>query len=118
MRWLLLVLLLLVAPAARASDWRPIDTGTVAAMETVLAFDMMQTLDIQNHPEQHETNPILGPHPADQQVLAYFAAIGAGVAVGYYYTPKSFRMYWPIVIIGMELPVILKNKSLGLTIHF
>jgi hypothetical protein len=36
--------------------------------------DMMQSLDIKNHPGHHEANPILGPHPNDGQVLAYFAA--------------------------------------------
>lgn len=90
----------------------------VAAMETTLAFDCMQTLDIQNHPGQYETNPILGHHPSDTKVLTYFGLVGAGVAVGYRYTPASLRMYWPVVLIGMELPVILSNRSLGLSLHF
>lgn len=44
------------------------------AYQVLHLADMLQTLDIKNHPGHYETNPILGHHPNDGQVLAYFAA--------------------------------------------
>lgn len=39
--------------------------------------DYQQTLDIKNHPGMYEMNPVLGKHPSDTAISAYFIAVNA-----------------------------------------
>lgn len=43
--------------------------------EFFLAWDLFQTLDIKNHPQLVETNILLGPHPSDAKIVAYFVFV-------------------------------------------
>lgn len=116
--------LLLLAPAAKAEgwlEWKPptmADTTLLALSETSLVIDCGQTLNIKSHVGHQETNPILGPHPSDTKVRVYFAASMATVAAGWYFTPAKLRPLWPILILGMEIPTILHNREVGLTLEF
>ena len=81
--------------------------------------DMMTTLDIKNHPNLQEENVILGPHPSDGKVLAYFAATG-----GLHYlitrelvngnAPKPLVSAWELISTSFEISYAAHNYSLGL----
>lgn len=62
--WMVAIAAVLAASRARAEDWKPpsaFDVALLAAAETSLAIDTLQTLDIKNHRGRVvENNP--GPH--------------------------------------------------------
>lgn len=86
-----------------------------------LATDFAQTLLIKNHRDQHESNPILGPHPSDAKVLAYFAAHAALQEAIYRLAPRNVSILTSIGTIAVEVPMIeknFKNFKLGLRFGF
>jgi len=87
------------------------------------AADMLTTLDIKNHPELRETNPILGSHPSDARIITYgsvtalihssitYVMVDSGV------NPKVIKA-WEYVSIGAETGFALHNYKLGLRFKF
>jgi len=93
------------------------------AYQASAVADMMTTLDIKNHPELEEANPILGPHPSDRKVLAYFAATGA---LHYFVTrelvdqgaPRGLIDAWELISTSFEIGCTAHNYSAGLRFKF
>lgn len=85
--------------------------------------DMLTTLDIKNHPNLVETNPLLGQHPSDARVLGYFAATGT---LHYLFTrelvrenvPAPIVQTWEALGISLEVGMVAHNYSIGLRIGF
>ena len=48
------------------------DKSLIVASTILQGIDMLQTLEIANNDKYYETNPILGKHPSEFQVIAYF----------------------------------------------
>lgn len=87
------------------------------------AADMLTTLDIKNHPELRETNPILGDHPSDGKVISM--CVGAALihsAITYEFVdnnvPKPIIRAWEYISIGVETGFAVHNYSLGLRFRF
>jgi hypothetical protein len=78
-----------------------------------MLMDLMTTLDIKNHPEQHEMNPVLGSHPKNGKVYAWMGSIMVGHAAVAYLLPKPFRGVWQSTFIGMELSAVRNNTICG-----
>ncbi len=111
--------LALSALTCKADDWSKADTVRQTVVLTTLAVDMMQTLDIKNHPGLHETNPILGRHPSDHKVVTYFLVSAAAHTVLVQKLPAGWpRQSAQYGLIALELVVIAKNKKLGINIKF
>ena len=73
--WVIGAACMLIAWALSGCAALPLEQRTEeSAYQALHLADMMQTLDIKNHAGHHESNPILGQHPNDGQVVAYFAA--------------------------------------------
>ena len=89
------------------------------AFQTVNFIDMMQTLEIVQHDDlYYETNPILGDHPQQHEVITYFMIRGA---VHYHITkwlPKKLRVPWLTVTVLPQIPIIEHNHNLGIRITF
>ncbi|MGZ3159365.1 MAG: hypothetical protein ACXU7H_09790, partial [Burkholderiaceae bacterium] len=77
-KFLLSILVAASAPTVFASDLSPIEQKRELLVYTTFALDAAQTFDIKNHPDLYEKNPLLGRHPSDLKIGAYF--IGAGFA--------------------------------------
>lgn len=87
------------------------------------AADMMTTLDIKNHPELQEENPILGKHPSDSKIIAL--CVGAALlhsAITYEMVdqgvPRPIVKVWEYVSIGVETGFAVHNYTLGLRFKF
>ena len=126
----ILIALLLAAPSARAFDpWTWQDSAWEAAAWVVMAVDYGQTRDavwqtshqVRNgrvYPAHSEGNPLLGAHPSQQAVNAYFlsaAVLHAGVSA---MLPYGWRRVWQASTIGLELAVIHGNAQANLSIRF
>ena len=86
--------------------------------DATLLMDYGQSRDIKNHPGHYETNPILGPHPHDDKIMAYFVLAG----LGHYAVTKAllaeWRPAWQYSWIAIEIAQIIKNRQLGIGFEF
>lgn len=106
--------LLLLALAGDALAWDSTDTACELAYATAHVMDWRQTLDIKRHPGMYETNPILGRHPHDDKINAYFAGTLLAHAVVSYLLPGKYRHIWQGLSIGAEGYQVYANYQLGL----
>ena len=91
-------------------------TGELA-FQAANFIDMLQTIEIVEHSDKwYETNPILGKHPQQHEVITYFMIRGA---THYHITkwlPKKFRPVWLTVTFLPQIPIIEHNHNLGIRI--
>jgi len=105
---------LLCFSQASANDWSTADTVRQAAVLATFAVDYKQTSDIKNHPGMYETNPLLGPHPSQRTIRAYFitaALVHTGVMA---LLPPDTRAAVQYGTIVLQVAVIGHNKYIGL----
>lgn len=100
-------------------DWSKADTARQTVVVATLAADMAQTLQIKNNPMMYEKNVVLGDHPSDTKVVAYFV----GVALAHTYVATKVPAGWPrqglqYGLIAMQVAQVIKNKRAGLAIKF
>jgi hypothetical protein len=98
--------------------WTWVDTTLQAGVLATMALDLSTTLDIRHHPNNFETNPILGRRPSDAEVTRlmvgeFLAHTAIAVAL-----PKPYRTIWQSFVIGMEAQCIRNNRSIGLNFRF
>lgn len=122
------ILLALSLPhPARADAREVVDASLLVAAEAALAVDMLQTLDIKNHPwrswyyqgtvllqETRESNPLLGPHPSDAKVIAYFAGCGTATYLAWRWLPRPWRTLLPVALLAVEVPLLASNARNGM----
>jgi hypothetical protein len=65
-------------------------------------------------PRYHEYNPILGEHPSQGSVDAYFAAAVVGHAAISYLLPPRWRAWWQYLGIGAQGFVVYHNWGEGI----
>lgn len=81
--------------------------------------DMLTTLDIKNHPDRQEANPLMPRHPSDGYVVGFFTF---GVAVHALITHEmlvqgvtpGWIRAWECVSIGVEAGGAARNIHMGL----
>lgn len=80
--------------------------------------DWSQTRDIKNHSDQHESNVLLGRHPSDTKVDAYFA--GSMVANQWIANQLEggWRTGFQATIILIETAAVSNNHALGVKFSF
>tara|TARA_R110002074_G_scaffold352808_1_gene524266 strand:- start:189 stop:548 length:360 start_codon:yes stop_codon:yes gene_type:complete len=117
MKKLLLLILILSSSTAISEELSKPEKVGELAFQTVNFIDMMQTLEIVQHSDKwYETNPILGKHPRQNEVITYFMIRGA---THYHITkwlPKKFRPVWLTVTFLPQIPLIEHNHNLGIRI--
>lgn len=96
-----------------ASDW-----SKQAAVTVLFAIDYSQTMDIKNHRDLEEKNPLLGKHPGDAKVRNYFIGAALTHAAVTYMLPTEYRKWWLDGTIVLELAVVGNNKRIGLSSKF
>lgn len=113
------MLLMFVSTKSYAFDkWSTRDTVLEVTSELVLSMDWNQTLQIKNHPDQHETNVMLGQHPTDQSINQYFLAELVLHPIVTYLLPEKVRPYFQLITIGYEGNAVYQNTTLGLKLGF
>lgn len=85
--------------------------------------DMLTTLDIKNHPNLQESNPLMGAHPSDGRVLGYFALYDAGHYIVTrellnWGAPRAVVNGWEIFTISYEAHLAVHNYRFGLRFTF
>lgn len=119
--WILLHSRACHAEEFNAFKWTPPTTAEkvmIGVTSASFVLDMMQTLDIKNHKDRFETNPILGKHPCDALIFGYFTAIIVGHGVAAYNLPRPARIALDIVIMTLQARTIHNNVVRGYSITF
>ena len=114
---LLLLSLILFSSTAISEELSKVEKVGELSFQVVNFIDMMQTLEIVQHGDlYYETNPILGKHPRQNEVITYFMIRGA---THYHITkwlPKKFRIPWLTITVLPQIPIIEHNHNLGIRI--
>ena len=115
--------LMLLADDARAADsWTKKNTAMEAAFVGLVVADYFQTIDIKNHDDIREVNPvarvIIGHNPEPLQTAGYMAA-----SVGIHWAisrtlPKGWREAWQAGTVVVQAGVVGSNYHLGLGVQF
>ena len=117
MKKLLLLILLLASFTTNGEELSKGEKVGELSFQVVNFIDMMQTLEIVQHSDKwYETNPILGKHPQQHEVITYFMIRGA---THYHITkwlPKKFRPVWLTITFLPQIPLIEHNHNLGIRI--
>ncbi len=110
------------ARAPRAAEWQPLPPEEYAFQAVNLA-DMSLTMDVKNHPNLQEANPMLGHHPSDGAVVGFKVGAGALHAVvtelllQHGASQRTIRL-WEWTSIGFVGYAVGSNLSLGLHCQF
>lgn len=95
------------------------DWGRQWAYTVLHSVDWHQTRQIAGNPQRYrETNPLLGDHPSLGRVNRYFALTLATHWAIAYALPDPARRYFQNGTIALELVVIQRNASIGLSYRF
>ncbi len=99
-------------------DLTEVDKANIVLFNVLQGIDMLQTLEIANNDDYYEKNKILGKHPSEAHVVAYF--ISRGFA-HYHVTkmiPERYRKFWHTYNVVYNYDVIRDNHQLGIRIDF
>ena len=94
------------------------DKKGIVIFNILQGIDMLQTLEIANNDKYYETNPILGRHPSEFQVLSYFVARGLAHYEVTKMVPQKYRKFWHAYHILYNYDVIRDNHEIGIRIGF
>lgn len=86
--------------------------------QSLLVADWAQTRDIKNHKERHEGNVLLGPHPSDGKIDAYFAGSMAANQLIANELEGGWRTGFQAAIILIETAAVSNNHALGIKLSF
>lgn len=112
----LLLVLCLTAPAY--AEWSTENKQLFAVHSVLKLIDLRQTLDIANHADVYEINPILGKHPTDAEIYSYFLTSYLLTAWLVGELPATLDTHMLGAYIGIQAMVINNNYSIGLRINF
>ena len=111
------LILILLSSTAISEELSKSEKIGELAFQTVNFIDMMQTLEIVQHSDlYYETNPILGKHPQQHEVITYFMIRGAGHYHMTKWLPKKFRPAWLTITFLPQIPIIEHTHNLGIRI--
>ena len=79
---------------------------------------MLQTLEIANNDNYYETNPILGKHPSEFQVITYFITRAFTLSELTKMTSQKYRGFVHAFNIAYNYDTVRKNHSIGIRIGF
>jgi hypothetical protein len=93
------------------------ETGLFIASQALILYDGLQTLDLRNHPERTETNPLMPARPSQATILA-FTGLGllANGLVWYALPAWYVRGGYSISVILFETDTIVGNRLHGMRV--
>jgi len=122
----IILLFLLICTSANAidlekyykEDLTEIDRANIVLFNVLQGIDMLQTLEIANNDAYYETNPILGKHPSEAEVVTYFIARGLVHYQATRMIPQRYRNFFHGYNVVYNYNVIRDNHQLGIRIDF
>ena len=111
MKILILVLIFLSSCAWNRTDKTIFATGM--ALKTI---DCLQTIEIARNPDYYELNPIIGKHPSEEKVIAYFALGGLAYYLVADWVPEKWRTGWLSFWVGASSVCVFHNYRVGIRI--
>ena len=116
---ILLLLILFLSTSTLSKELTKEQKIGELAFQTVNFIDMLQTIEIVEHSDKwHETNPILGKHPKNYEVVGYFITRGFLHYKITEWLPSKFRVFWLTITILPQIPIIEHNHNLGIRIKW
>ena len=95
-----------------------VDKANIVLFNVLQGIDMLQTLEIANNDDYYETNKVLGKHPSEAHVVAYFVARG----IAHYHltniVPAKYRNFFHGYNVIYNYNTIKDNHELGIRIDF
>jgi hypothetical protein len=100
-------------------SWTTAEKWWLAASTAAMVVDWGQTRHIASHPETFsERNTILGSHPSQGTVDAYFAAGLIGTALIAYALPRGWRTAFLIGTTALSVGCVVNNVGLGVGLEW
>ena len=120
MFYLLIILCLIPAVATAADPWSRRDVALQATYFLFHALDWGQTRQIARAPDRYweACNPLLGSHPSQGRVDAYFTLSTLAHAGITHLLPSRYRPYWQGITIGVSGYCVGRNLSIGLGVRW
>jgi hypothetical protein len=118
MKTTIAIFLILFSISAAADEWTEADTQRQIIFTALSIVDAQYTKDIKTRPDLEEKNPILGRHPSNGRINAYFSAVIIGHAVISYALPADLRSKWQQAGILIEIAADVNNFNMGLSVGF
>ena len=101
------------------ADWTASNDVMEVTFLALMAADAATTEDIKNYPGYYETNPILGRHPGDDRIVAYFASTAFLEWTVARALPVEYRGIFQASAIGLEIYSVGNNMTIyGLKVKF
>jgi hypothetical protein len=118
--FIIALLLLLISMRAYGADkWDKVDLALGATAIISMGMDWRQTKEIASRPDLHrEKNQLLGSHPSNNDVDAYFAAAAVITLAVAHFLPSSWRKVWLGSITAGEIYTIGHNSGSGISIRW
>jgi len=122
----ILILLFLFCSNANAIDLKKyykedlteVDKANIVLFNVLQTIDMLQTLEIVNNDDYYETNKVLGKHPSEAHVIAYFVFRGFAHYHATNIIPQKYRNYFHGYNIIYNYNTVKDNHNLGIRINF
>ena len=119
MKKLIVIIILLFPFTSNSEEFSKPEKIGELSFQLVNFIDMMQTIEIVQHDDlYYETNPILGKHPQQHEVITYFMLRGYAHYRVTQWLPEKFRMPWLNISVLPQIPIIEHNHNLGIRITF
>ena len=99
-------------------DLTKVDKANIVLFNVLQTIDMLQTLEIANNDDYYEKNKILGKHPSEAHVVAYFVFRGFAHYHATNMIPQKYRNLFHGYNIIYNYNVIKDNHELGIRIDF
>ncbi len=99
-------------------DLTEVDKANIVLFNILQTIDMLQTLEIANNDDYYETNPILGKHPSEAHVVAYFVFRGLAHYHATNIIPQKYRNYFHGYNIIYNYNTVKDNHDIGIRIDF
>jgi len=110
MKWLLAVLcFVLLTGCANTQKMSKQDWLFEGAYQTVHWIDWYQTRNLDYDKGEYELNPILGKHPSNNTVDAYFITTGLAHMLITNCLPEKYRSPFQYLTLGFETGVVIFN---------
>jgi hypothetical protein len=120
MRYVVIVLILVFPAVSSAFDpWSLEDVSRHVVFSQLKLIDCLQTLKIARDQDRYyERNPILGEHPEQWQVAAFFISSYLVETAAVHAMPSSWRPWAQYLLIGVSGACVANNLSIGLGFGF
>ena len=113
--YILIILSLCGCAHIRPDHWDKVEIGQAVVLTALMAVDYGQSSMIVRNPDRYyEINPILGDHPTQGAVNAYFPIAWAVKLAVAHFLPHPWRKAWLAFWAGESAVMVGRNYSIGL----